>query len=221
MTPARRVLAAVLGLSVIASASVLTVVKFPDTVVQDTGARCIDGSPGGYFIERGSSNDTVIFLQGGGACWTGDDSVFSCWLRYNTTLGSSNYWPSTLTLTNNWFVRDCTANPIFCNFTYVYVPYCSGDVHAGQRTEVVNASLPFYFAGHRIVSTVLDSLLNTTGIASAANVLLSGSSAGGYGTFFNADYVASRLPGVGAVRAAPQAGWFFPHVVQWSAFVAG
>lgn len=186
-------------------------------------ARCINGSPSGYYFDQGSSNNTVIFLQGGGACWTADASLFSCWLRYNTSLGSSTGWAATMAYDTNWMNRDCSLNPIACTWNLVYVPYCSGDVHIGTRTAIVNESLPFYFSGHNTIAAVVEDLVARTGIATAEDVIFTGSSAGGFGTFLNADYVSGKLLAAGArrVRAAPQAGWFFPHVVKWAPWLAG
>eukprot|EP00756_Hemistasia_phaeocysticola_P066305 Hpha_TRINITY_DN9144_c0_g1::TRINITY_DN9144_c0_g1_i1::g.94259::m.94259/K19882/NOTUM; O-palmitoleoyl-L-serine hydrolase len=43
----------------------------------------------------------------------------------------------------------------------------------------------------------------------ATHVLLTGGSAGGIGTFYNADWLTARLPDK-VVKAAPNAGWFTP-----------
>jgi hypothetical protein len=32
------------------------------------GARCLDGSPGGYFLRRGDPKRWIVFMQGGGWC---------------------------------------------------------------------------------------------------------------------------------------------------------
>lgn len=48
------------------------------------------------------------------------------------------------------------------------------------------------------------------GFAKATSVLLSGGSAGGIGTFANADWLGSVLPPSVYYRAAPIGGWFFP-----------
>jgi len=68
----------------------------------------------------------------------------------------------------------------------------------------------------------VDHLLNTTNMAAAQRVLLSGSSAGGLGTFVNADYVADKLAPYGvSVFANPQGGFFFPAVTAYPQFTAG
>ena len=191
---------------------------FNTSFSSSTGARCLDGSPAGYFFEKGDPSSFVIFLQGGGACYsvTGDPST-NCASRAKTALGSSAYWPATYTDTSN-VVSSLPVNP-FANFTRIFVPYCSGDVHLGTRLEVVSPSaFPFYFSGHLIVAAVVQHLKESEGLGAAASVLLAGSSAGGIGAFVNADFVAAQLPAASTVRAAPQGGWFFPAIVNFTAW---
>lgn len=198
---------------------------FPPSVVDAYGARCLDGSPAGFFSSPGvgaGANSWVLFLQGGGACYlnTGTDST-NCFVREKTPLGTSTLWPATYTDSGNVLDVSPNINPDFSSWGHVFIPYCSGDVHTGTRDAPVSADYPFFFSGHRIVSAVLDTLLNTTRIGAADAVLLAGSSAGGIGTFANADFVATRLPGVKRFRASPQGGWFFPQTVNYTAFTAG
>ena len=52
------------------------------------------------------------------------------------------------------------------------------------------------------------------GAYSATDVILSGGSAGGIGTFSNIDYVAERLKN-SRVNGNPWAGWYFPNVTSY------
>ena len=190
----------------------LTLRLFNKSFVEQAGARCLDGSPSGYYIERGDPSRFVVFLQGGGACYTPAD----CGARAKTALGTSTVWAPSLTDADNVLSADPAVNP-FASFTRVFVPYCSGDVHLGTRTSVVGAGFPLFFAGHLTVAAVVAELRAAEALGAAAQLLLSGSSAGGIGTIVNADFVAAQLPRV-EVRAAPQGGWFFPAVVNFSAW---
>jgi hypothetical protein len=75
----------------------------------------------------------------------------------------------------------------------------------------MHLELPFCtrFDGHLNFQRVIADL-KTKGLGNATDVLLSGNSAGGYGAFIHADYLASQLPSA-TVKAAPQAGWFSPE----------
>jgi hypothetical protein len=63
----------------------------------------------------------------------------------------------------------------------VYVPYCTGDVHAGDN--VVQYSATTHFAGWTNFGQYLDRLVPT--FAGTDRVILAGSSAGGFGAAFN------------------------------------
>lgn len=82
-------------------------------------------------------------------------------------------------------------------------------MHGGQRTTATNSTFNLYFSGHLNVVRIMDLLLDKFGIANATHVLVTGTSAGGIGTFLNVDYIQTRLPNA-SVKGAPNAGWFFP-----------
>jgi len=180
-----------------------------------TGARCLDGSPSGLFWRAGDARRFVVFLEGGGACW----SLETCAARAKTALGSSAFWPASMTDGDNVLSSD-PAVSAFAGWSAVFVPYCGGDVHLGTRRSVVDPqAFPLYFSGHLTLGAVLDYLKAEHGLGGAAELLLSGASAGGIGSIVSADFVADALPGV-AVSVAPQAGWFFPPVVNFTAWTA-
>lgn len=53
---------------------------------------------------------------------------------------------------------DCTANPDFCTWTKVYIPYCTGDMHSGTQLEPSPALGGFYFSGHLQIAGVVADL---------------------------------------------------------------
>merc|ERR1719231_941512 len=91
-----------------------------------------------------------------------------------------------------------TANPDFHDFNHVYVPYCSGDVWLGTQADAVDpwggagsGDQRFVFTGHAIVQAAVAKLKQYAGGDGSAvrELLLEGCSAGGIGTFNNADWV--------------------------------
>lgn len=201
----------------------LSLILFNTSYSAQTGAKCLDGSPSGYYIRQGDPTRFVIFLQGGGACYTVDPSApssINCASRAKTALGSSTFWPPNYIDNDNVLSSNETINP-FASFTAIFVPYGSGDVYLGQRTSVVDpTSFPFYFSGHLTIKAIISHLKETQDLDNANELLLSGSSAGGIGSTLNSDYVASLIPKV-KVRAAPQGGWFFPPVLNFTYWKAG
>lgn len=189
---------------------------FNTTYANATGARCLDGSPAGfYYALNSSSSDWVVFIEGGGLCV----EFIDCLMRAKTALGTSTVWPQCQNGTN---VYDADPRSVgFSTFNRMYVPYCSGDTWSGTATAKNDKLGGLYTSGHLILKAVLDVLLGggVPGVAGpwmgdGKRMLLSGSSAGGIGTFLSADWVSSYVPSTLDVKAAPQAGWFFPEGIE-------
>jgi len=154
----------------------------------------------------------VLFLEGGGACWTEVD----CFERAQGNLGSSTAWPATHNDANNVLSTNVAVNPGFATWNHVYIPYCGGDVHSGQRKDKEWGFA--YFAGYLTVREIFNDLEAKYNFTKAKMVLISGSSAGGIGTLVHADGLSDFLPN-SIVKAEPQGGWFFPNVtyyVNWT-----
>ena len=183
----------------------------------DEKARCLDGTPYAVYFRpafAGSQHpkEWVIDLAGGGACLT----KASCLSRSHTKLGSSANYNATTSDFTGVLNNDTALNP-FADFNHIYMPYCTGDAHTGQRTEANEWGL--YFAGHLNLRAVVDYFSTHHGMNSSdQSVLLTGESAGGIGTFNNADLLQAMLPSV-RVRAMPDAGWYFANdthtYVEW------
>jgi len=139
--------------------------------------------------------------------------------RSKTTLGSSKDWPSQMEPdTANVLSTDPVRNPDFWGWTHVFVPYCTGDVHTGQQMAPNPWGL--HFSGLNNIDNILYWLQNTTGLTGAKETLVSGSSAGGMGTFHTIDRIANHLSW-SKVIATPQAGWFFPNVSNYDDWTHG
>ena len=70
----------------------------------------------------------------------------------------------------------------------------------------------FYFSGHLIITNIIEYLIDNYSMNKAENVLISGCSAGGIGTFGNTDWIYHKLlaynPNI-RYKAAPVVGWFY------------
>lgn len=169
----------------------------------------MDGTPGGFYFRKGTNQSKwVISLQGGGECVTSE----RCAEKAVTALGSSNYFPSSFTFWNEANVHlsdvSCFANPDLCTYNQVFLPYCSQDLWAGQRTATSNATYGFYFSGHHVLSAVVDALVTGHHLNTASEIVLTGMSAGGFGVYLNVDWLAARFPSARVV-GAPIAGFEF------------
>ena len=143
-------------------------------------------------MRHGSSDRLVIYFEGGGACF----NTATCLLND----GFSNFsapqfiaWANTIG-GGGMFDADAADNPV-ADWNFVYVPYCTGDVHAGDKED---AGVPGVFGaqqfvGYRNVGLYLERIVPS--FAGASHVLVTGESAGGFGAAFNYDRIADAWPG--------------------------
>mmetsp|Transcript_9703 Transcript_9703/g.18870 ORF Transcript_9703/g.18870 Transcript_9703/m.18870 type:complete len:456 (-) Transcript_9703:33-1400(-) len=109
-----------------------------------------------------------------------------------------------------WLLGDTPkTNPDLWGWNHVLVPYCSQDLHSGQRDGPIHVGdmEGLYFAGHLIVEAILTEL-DKRGLKGADTIVLSGHSAGGIGTWLHVDWMQKRYPEV-RVLGAPIAGFYF------------
>lgn len=179
-------------------------------LLKDPSALCLDGSPGAYYIVRGTAPlKIIVFFEGGG--WCGGETLASttegCYHRSKEDLGSSKNYTETITF-GSGFLSDDPKNS-FHEYTKVFMKYCDGSGHQGSRS----AALPYkdaklYFRGQNITEATFAELERTEGFFSkATDIIVSGSSAGGLATFTWVNYVRSKAKAKN-VYAVPDSGIF-------------
>jgi len=135
-------------------------------------------------------------------------------------LGSSKKWPNSMT-GQKLISTDARGNPDFFYWNHIYVPYCSGDLWIGEEEAPVNpfenGTDTYTFQGHLILEALLKQKID---LDSATHVLVTGCSAGGIGSFYNADWFSQQLPHA-VVKVNPEAGWFGAPFVRFPYFVQG
>ena len=142
-------------------------------------AHCMDGSSTGIGVSL-SPNGTekvVIYLEGGNACF----SELTCTSVANPDGYGADKFAAEVDNIAGYgiFDRDDPENPVR-DFTYIYVPYCTGDVHAGTAVSGYDG---LEQVGYSNVSKYLSRIVPT--FPSTEQVLLTGISAGGFGAFAN------------------------------------
>jgi hypothetical protein len=148
-------------------------VPFPDT-------HCRDGTATGLALNVSTASPNVmVFLDQGGACF----NTTTCALNLSA-FGATDF----VEQSQGIFNRDDPDNPIR-DWSFVFIPYCSGDVHAGKRADGAVADVgPQQFLGYANLDAFLARIVPT--FPGAQQVLFAGSSAGGFGVLLNADHVA-------------------------------
>ncbi|MFO0556609.1 MAG: pectin acetylesterase-family hydrolase [Polyangiales bacterium] len=168
------------GMPISATMEQWTWVQFPE-------ARCGTGTATGIAVNlTNRSNKVFVYMMGGGACW---DQATCYELR--TAANLEGYSEANFTRDRaqfdaaGMFNRDDMTNP-FRDASYVFIPYCTGDVHGGNRIAVHDTNNPdqrTYHVGANNVALYLQRLVPT--FANADRVWLTGSSAGGVGATLN------------------------------------
>jgi hypothetical protein len=139
----------------------------------DQGTGCGRGADFAFFFRPGTSNNLVVDFEGGGGCW----DVLTCALpTWSTTVGNSP--PSA-----NGLVSTTNANNPVRDWNYLFIPYCTGDVHLGAR-EAAGVN----FNGRANAQAALDYAYER--VPSPGTVLTTGCSAGALGAVAWAGHIA-------------------------------
>jgi hypothetical protein len=142
------------------------------------GAQCMNGTPTGVGVNLGTSGDLVIYLEGGGACFNDGTCPH---VSHASGWGPDDFDVNIAPYNIGIFDRLDEANP-FHDATYVFVPYCTGDVHAGAKPDGMGGRA---FVGYANVGHDLDMIIPQS--KDVRRVILAGSSAGGFGALMNYD----------------------------------
>ena len=157
-----------------------------------------------FWAKRGRSKNLVVYFEGGGACW----NDFSC--SFPIAAGLPPAVPQTFVpqippggpqTYSGIFDASHPDNPVK-DWSMVYIPYCTGDVHVGARNRVyANAGHPVFplppmfqihHGGFSNFMVVMDWVRRN--VDDPDRVFVAGSSAGGYGASANFPWVQKVFP---------------------------
>ena len=182
-----------------------------------SGARCLDGSPAGYYWRAGRADALLVHVQGGGWPTSLDEAL----ARSRTRLGSSRGWPRAMSGAAAGPVRtdggeagmmsaDPRANPALHDWSAAYLCYCDGSsftsdvaapVRAGGRGEEL------HFRGRAIMDAFAAAVAARA--PRAREVVLKGCSAGGLAVVHAVDRFAAAWDArTTRVVGAPEAALF-------------
>jgi len=157
-----------------------------------------------FWVRRGTGDGLVIFFDGGGACW--DDLTCSVpWLA--TGRSDDGFYKAEILPGDNpnrfggIFVMTDDRNPVR-DWSFIYVPYCTGDVHLGSHTQTytdVDSGEPFeieHRGGDNFRAILQWARRN---MATPERLLVTGSSAGAYGAIGHYIRIRDAYPNASAV----------------------
>lgn len=150
-----------------------------------------DGSKWQGDFRKGSENKVVLYFYGGGFSVNDDTAARSMDVeggfynpRMNTGLNVMTY------AIKEWGIGNAAQDNLFKDWTFIGVPYCNGDFHAGagskEYTALDGTVRTIYYEGYsnyrKLMEIVMDYIDD-----SPEQLLVTGSSAGGFGAAILAD----------------------------------
>jgi len=172
------------------------------------GTGCAEDSTFVFRVRPGLSDKVLVFLNGGGMCWKGADCDPKGHPTYTTNADSAN----DASIRAGIFDVNNEANP-FREYTMIFVSYCTGDAHLGERTveyESKGRTFSIRHEGNANVESVLDWLYSN--VRNPRTVFVAGMDAGAIASPIVAAKVARHYPrarvvqlgdGAGALRSKP------------------
>jgi hypothetical protein len=166
------------------------------TPIADTS--CANGTPAGIATNGApvASTDLVVYFEGGGACWD-DLTCFTLQTAVYITTGydATTFQTELPTLETLPLIDRTGSDATFAAANYAYIPYCTGDLHAGANVTTLgsgSAATAVHFVGAANVQTFAATL--RASLPGVTRVWLVGSSAGGYGATFALPVFAAQWP---------------------------
>lgn len=168
----------------------------------DTGCALGDGYR--FFVRPGDVERLFVYFEGGGACWNAD----TCDPSREPPVFVPTIEPAAHPgRRSGVFDLRRPDNPL-AEFTMVFAPYCTGDVHLGDRISTYRVGetgeITVRHLGNVNATAVLDWVRSN--VAGARTVVVAGSSAGAVGTPFHASRVAQAFPEARVVAIGDGAG---------------
>lgn len=177
------------------------------TVAPGGRTRCAFDTPFEFWVSQADPARIVVYLQGGGACWDLDSCDPDRRAAFDTWIDSTDYSQRR----HGVFDRASAANP-FRDQTFVFVPYCTGDLHLGTRIATYRATgdstggLTIHHAGYHNLRAVLAYLKSRP--VSPTRVTVIGASAGSVASPVFAAELGALLPAADVKQIGDGGGAF-------------
>lgn len=167
------------------------------TWVDVPGMTCGNGTPTGIAINPTThSTKMVVVIEGGGACWEPANCygiLIPVTAAHLDGFDAQTFASVRPTLfDNNWAFQRDEPTSLFADASWVFVPYCTGDLHAGTQTTVYEA-LGQMRTMHHVGGHNMDAAIARVAPYAPTEVFAIGVSAGGYGVQLNWDRIASAF----------------------------
>jgi len=184
---------------------------------------CADGSAFKFFVYPADPAKLLVEFEGGGACWDAATCASSFYSRRVSLDPAAAEQQGRVV---GIYDRKNPENP-FRDWTHVYVPYCTGDLHWGHNDKTYTApSGPFTVYHRGAVNAGAAMAWIYENVRAPRQLFVAGCSAGGYGSALWSAHVMSHYSGASAAQLSDSAagvvppGFFATPLANWGAAAA-
>ena len=165
------------------------------------GCVCSDGSTLTMYERVADPTKVVLFFEGGGACFSAE----TCDPDGNPTYTVNRHGFSARNLDRfgGLFEFDNPDNPL-ASHSWIYVPYCTGDVHIGSTTHDYGNGVVIEHRGHANAMAALEHIASA--YPDAEQIVVTGQSAGSVPTAQFGGLAADRFPSADIVTFGDSSG---------------
>ena len=184
---------------------------------------CADGSAFKFFVYPGDPARLLVEFEGGGACW---DAATCSTSFYSRRIAMDPAAAEQAGLLVGIYDRKNPENP-FREWTHVYVPYCTGDLHWGNNDKTyAGPGGPFTVHHRGAVNATAAVSWTYENVRAPRQVFVAGCSAGGYGSALWSAHVMAHYSGASAAQLSDSGagvvppGFFAIPLANWGAAAA-
>lgn len=166
---------------------------------------CANGDPWSFFVREADPTKVVFYLEGGGACF----NAVTCspgTATFKQVVGNDTGFAAK----DGIFDLGNPANPL-AGYSMVFVPYCTGDIHAGNITKDYGNGVIVEHKGFVNGMTALEVMAER--FPDAETLVVAGSSAGAFPTPIYAAEAAELLPDAD-IRVVADSGGAIPDAMS-------
>lgn len=182
--------------------------------VEPPGVVCGNNTQYKFFVNYSDKSDNlVVVLEPGGACWDYESCTGKNGIRGAANvngLPDDHYKLSGFI--SPFLNRDATESPT-TDWNYVYIPYCTGDVHTGNNVatyadEAGTDSVEFHHDGHHAIEEITTWIDDN--FTHVPKLFVTGCSAGGVGSLVNYHFLRNGIKSVKKGYMLDDSGPVFP-----------
>ncbi len=182
--------------------------------------QCSDGSEWNFYVREAAdpAAKVIVMFEGGGACWSAVTCLPEAGFYKQTVLdGRDGYDAAVLTEIGGVFDADNPANPL-ADYTVVFVPYCTGDVHLGNAEVTYSEQATVQHRGAINARVAMDWVVEQ--YADVEDLFVAGMSAGSIPAPLYGGVLADELPNARVTTLSDASGGY-PTAPEYGAIIEG